>query len=98
MEHLAVFRVDENRPLIVVLQYPGIDTGDFVLAAPLYPASTAKPIDVITPRVELDAEPYLVGVHLMASIRIGALKTKAGSLLSYEYDIQRALARLFTGT
>ena len=83
---------------MVVLQYPGIDTGDFIFAAPLYPAGAAKPIDVITPSVELQGQSYLVATHLMASIRVMALKTQVGSLLSHEYDIQRALARLFFGT
>lgn len=97
MQHLTVFDVDDRRPSIVVLQYPGIDTGDFVLAAPLYPVEAAKPIDIVTPRVELDGKLYLVGVHLMASIRKTALRTEVGSLLSYEYEIQRALSRLFSG-
>ena len=96
MQHLAVFRV-ENRPPIVVLQYPSVDTGDFVLAAPLYPEGAAKPIDVITPRVSLHGSDYLVGVHLMASIRTNALETEVGSLIDHEYEIQRALARLFFG-
>jgi len=98
LSHLAVFHVGEGRPPVVVLQYPGIDTGDFVLAAPLYPATAAKPIDIITPRVNLNGEAYLVGVHLMASIRTRALGTRVGSLLDEEYAIQRALSRLFFGT
>ena len=98
MSHLAVFHVGEGRPPVLVLQFPGIDTGDFVLAAPLYPATAAKPIEVITPRVNLNGEAYLVGIHLMASIRARALETQIGSLLDEEYAIQRALSRLFFGT
>ena len=97
MQHLSVFDVGDGRPPIVILQYPGIDMGDFVLAAPLSPVEAAKPIDVITPRVELDGKAYLLGVHLMASIRKAALRNEVGSLLSYDYQIQRALSRLFSG-
>ena len=97
MQHLAVFRV-HNRPPIVVLQYPLIDTGDFVLAAPLYPAGAAEPIEIVTPTVMLNGEPYLLGTHLLASVRAAALKEEIGSLLAHEYEIQRAISRLFFGT
>jgi len=97
MQHLAVFNVGDRRPPIVVLQYPGIDTGDYVLAAPLYPVDAAKPIEIVTPRVELNGNAYLLGIHLMASIRKSALSNEVGSLLSYDYEIQRALSRLFSG-
>ena len=97
MRHLAVFRAGENKPPIVVLQYPGIDTGNYVLAAPLYPAGAAKPIDIVPPMVTLDGEAYLLGTHLLASVRASALGDEIGSLLAHEYEIQRALARLFFG-
>ena len=97
MDHLAVFRVEGRRPSVVILQYPGIETGNYVFAAPLYPAAAAKPIDIVTPRVSMNGEDYLVGVHLMASIRRDALGGQIGSLIDHEYEIQRALARLFFG-
>ena len=83
MRHLAVFRAGENKPPIVVLQYPGIDTGNYVLAAPLYPAGAAKPIDIVTPMVTLDGEAYLLGTHLLASVRASALGDEIGSLLAH---------------
>lgn len=97
MQHLAVYSIDDSRPPVAVLQYPGVDTGNYVFAAPLYPASAAQPIDIITPRVSLNGSDYLVGVHLMASVRRDALATQIGSLLAHEYEIQRALARIFFG-
>lgn len=98
MQHLDVFRISENRPPVVVLQYPGIETGDYILAAPLYPASAAEPIETITPEVILNGQPYLLGTHLLASVRKTALGKQVGSLLVHEYAIQRALSRLFFGT
>ena len=81
----------------MVLQYPDMDTGDFVLAAPLYPAGAAKPIDVVTPEVSVNDSVYLVGTHLLAGIRRDALAEPVGNLMSYEYEISRALSRLFFG-
>lgn len=81
----------------MVLQYPDMATGDFVLAAPLYPAGAAKPIDVITPEVSLNQSGYLVGMHLLAGIRRDALAEPLGDLMSYEYEISRAISRLFFG-
>ena len=97
MRHLAVFRAADNRPPIVILQYPGINTGNYVLAAPLYPSGAAKPIDVVTPNVMLNGEAYLRGTHLLASVHVSALGDEVGALLAHEYEIQRALARLFFG-
>jgi hypothetical protein len=46
----------------------------------------------------LNGEPYLLGTHLLASVRAAALKEEIGSLIAHEYDVQRAIARLFFGT
>ncbi|MCA8902913.1 MAG: CcdB family protein [Hyphomonas sp.] len=97
MQRLAVFRVTGKKPPVVVLQYPDMDTGDFVLAAPLYPAGAAKPIEIITPEVSVGDTAYLVGTHLLAGIRRNALAEPLGNLIAYEYDISRALSRLFFG-
>lgn len=82
---------------MVVLQYPDMDTGDFVLAAPLYPAGSARPIEIVTPEVSLNGEAWLVGTHLLAGIRRAALGEQIGHLLPHEYEISRALSRLFFG-
>lgn len=97
MQRLAVYRLHGKKPPVVVLQYPDMDTGDFVLAAPLYPAGAAKPVEVITPEVSVDGAAYLVGTHLLAGIRKNALAEPLGDLMSYEYEISRALSRLFFG-
>jgi hypothetical protein len=46
----------------------------------------------------LNGEPYLLGTHLLASVRAAALKEEIGSLLAHEYEIQRAISRLIFGT
>lgn len=98
LQRFAVYRLSGSKPPVVILQYPDIDTGDFVFAAPLYPTGAARPINVITPEVELDGKTYLVGTHLLAGIRKSALSGNIGNLVAYEYDISRALSRLFFGT
>lgn len=97
MKPLEVFHIDDSRPPVVVLQYPGIGTGDFVLAAPLYSVGKAKPIDIITPEVNLSGRTYLLGTHLMAAISTLHLTQSLGDVLKDEYQIQRALQRLFFG-
>jgi hypothetical protein len=97
VQRLAVFRLNGKKPPVVVLQYPDMDTGDFVLAAPLYPVGAARPIDVLTPEVSLNDTAYLVGTHLLAGIRRNALAEPIGDLMTYEYEISRAISRLFFG-
>jgi len=98
MERLAVHRLSHGKPPVVILQYPGMDTGDIVLAAPLYPAGAALPMEIITPEVVLNGDRFILGVHLLAGIRKSSLEGRMGDLLAYEYDISRALSRLFFGT
>ena len=81
----------------MILQYPDMELGDFIIAAPLYPVGAAKPIEIVTPEVSLSGEAYLVGTHLLAGIRKSAFKDRIGSLLAHEYEISRALSRLFFG-
>ena len=97
MERLAVHRLSHGKPPVVILQYPGMDTGDIVLAAPLYPAGAAMPMEIITPEVALNGDRFILGVHLLAGIRKSSLEGRMGDLLAYEYEISRALSRLFFG-
>jgi hypothetical protein len=97
MDHLAIYQIDTARPLVVLLQHPLIETGDFIFAAPIYPDGSAKPLDVITPRILHNAQPYLLGTHLMSAIPVRSLSQHVGSAMAHEYDISRALSRLFFG-
>lgn len=47
--------------------------------------------------VFVDDEPFTVSVLGMAALRDTDLKSRAGSLIAYEFDIRCALDRLFTG-
>ncbi|MEQ9314964.1 MAG: CcdB family protein [Henriciella sp.] len=98
MERLAVHEIsDDPDQLIVVLQYPNVDTGPAVLVAPLMADSALKPIPSITLEVELRGKSYLLAMHQLSAFPKQFIGAQIGSLLEHEYAIQRALARLFFG-
>lgn len=82
---------------VVVLQYPGMDTGPTWLVAPLFEADAKLLMDVVTPQVELGGETFLVAVHLTAAVRRCDLGPAEGHLAAYEYPIANAINRLFFG-
>lgn len=83
--------------LVVVLQYPKLDTGPVLIVAPLYPAEDRLELEGITPRVEIAGKAYLVAVHLMAAVHQRDLGAKEGSLTAHEDPIANAINRLFFG-
>lgn len=97
MEHLDIYHIDDTKPLVVLLQNPLVDTGDFIFAAPLYAEASARPIEVLTPLISHNEEFYLLGTHLLSAIPKRSLTRCVGSALAHEYDIARALSRLFFG-
>lgn len=97
-ERLSVHEIrDDPDQLVVVLQYPDIDTGPALLVAPLLSDRSLKPIPSVTLDVEIRGKPCLVAMHQLSAFPKQLLGTRVGSLLDHEYDIQRALARLFFG-
>lgn len=95
MNRFGIHTFDDG--LVMVLQYPGLDTGRTVLAAPLYRAGAAMPMEVITPSVEFGGETYLLGTHLLAAIPKTALGPLVGNTEPQSYEVSRALDRLFFG-
>lgn len=72
----------------------GIDT---VIVAPLLRTTmTATDSQVAVP-VSVDGEDYALVLALMANIEMRDLGPVVGNLIDQEFDIRRALDRLFTG-
>lgn len=98
MDRFAVHEISEDTDqLVVVLQYPNVATGPSLLVAPLLADSTLKPIPSITVDIEFGGQSYLLAVHQLSAFPKQFIGAQIGSLLAHEYDIQRALARLFFG-
>lgn len=97
MQRYDVYQIENKDTPVVLLQYPGIDTGIVLLAAPLIAVHRVEALDIITPQVTLAADDYFIGTHLLAAIRKDVLGQKIGNLIEYEYEISRAISRLFFG-
>ena len=84
-------------PFVVALQSHFLEALDTVIVAPLmrYP-SDAKANEVMV-EIELSDERLMLDLSSLANIERTLLKTARGDLLRHEYDICRALERLFTG-
>ena len=97
MAAYTVHPLKTSGQLVVVLQYPGTDTGETRLVAPLYPADPALEMEIVTPRVDVGGEGYLVAMHLLASVRQRDLGPSMASLETSEYALGGAINRLFFG-
>lgn len=86
-----------DAPLICILQSHYLEAIDTVMVAPLLRAKGKVTATQVAVPVELEGEDYLLDVTLMANIERTSVGRPRGSLLSREYDIRRALDRLFTG-
>ena len=63
MQALTVHTLNGAKQKVVVLQYPGLDTGASILVAPLFPASELPELEGVTPKVNLDGEDHLVALQ-----------------------------------
>jgi CcdB protein len=97
MQALTVHTLKGAKQKVVVLQYPGLDTGASILVAPLFPASALPELQGVTPRVNLDGEDYLVAVQQLAAVQRKDLSPVVRNLADYEYPIANAINRLFFG-
>lgn len=84
-------------PYVVCLQSHFLDSLDTVIVAPLmrFPAG-AKPNEVMV-EVEFSGERLMADLSSLTGFHRALLKRVEGDLLDHEYDIRRALDRLFTG-
>jgi len=97
MQALTVHTLKGAKRQVVVLQYPGLDTGASILVAPLFPASELPELEGVTPRVNLDGEDHLVAVQQLAAVQRKDLGPVVRALAEYEYPIANAINRLFFG-
>ena len=84
-------------PYVVVVQSHllyGIET---VLVAPLVRPELVIADGSISLSVQFEGETLTLDSALLAHIKSSRLKSAAGSLAEYDYEIRRALDRLFTG-
>jgi hypothetical protein len=91
MQALTVHSLKGAKQKVVVLQYPGLDTGASILVAPVFPASELPELEGVTPKVNLDGEDHLVALQRKD---LGPL---VRTLADYEYPIANAINRLFFG-
>ena len=87
----------EDAPFMCVLQSHYLEAVDTVVVAPMLKGRVASTPSQVAVPVVFDGTDYLLDVSLLANVDRGDLRRPAGSLLSYEDDIRRALDRLFTG-
>ena len=83
-------------PYVVVLQSHHLDALDTVILAPLV-IDSKQAISSIDLPLEFRDEPCVLVIAELAGIARRALGRPIGSVEAYEYDIRRALERVFTG-
>jgi|CryGeyStandDraft_13_1057135.scaffolds.fasta_scaffold41108_3 hypothetical protein len=97
-ERLAVHRLsDAPNTYVAILQYPGLDVGPPVLVAPLLQSDDLIHIPFVTVEVEFLGGIYLLATHQITAIPSVYIGEPLGDLMAYEYDIARALSRIFFG-
>ncbi|MBA3069461.1 MAG: hypothetical protein FP825_13400 [Hyphomonas sp.] len=97
MAGYTVHKLKGAKHLVVVLQYPGLETGASVLVAPLFPASELPELEVITPRVTVRGADHLIAVQLLAAVQRKDLGPAEQTLEAHEYAVADAINRLFFG-
>jgi|GEM_PF-1492488 hypothetical protein len=98
IERYATFRLRDNPDLhVVVLSYPGLEQNGTVVVAPLLTEDSIAVVPVLHPVVETPSGRRVVVAERMSALSPKLLGEKTGSLTAYEYEISRALSRLFFG-
>ena len=88
---------ETDAPYVCVIQSHYLAGMDTVIVAPLLRADMAATNSQVTVPVSVDNENYALDLALMANIETRHLGDVVGNLLDHEFDIRRALDRLFTG-
>lgn len=87
----------DDAPYICVLQSHYLDGLDTIVVAPLLRVKAPSTHSQVAVPVTFAAQPLLVDTSLLANIELRTLGRRVGSLIESEYEIRRALDRLFTG-
>ena len=84
-------------PLVVVLQSHLLDDIATVVVAPLLRAAERPAFTQVGMAVAFNGEDYTLSLAELSAVDARRLSRSLGSLQEIEYDIRRALDRLFTG-
>lgn len=84
-------------PYLVVLQSHFLAPLATRLVAPLIRSEMMEADEAIALRVRFNDEPFTLAVALLANIEARRLGKVVGDLRSHDFEIRRALDRLFTG-
>ncbi len=88
---------ETDAPYVCVIQSHYLAGMDTVIVAPLLRTTLIATESQVAVPVSVDGEDYAPDLALMANIEMRDLGPVVGSLLDHEFDIRRALDRLFTG-
>ena len=80
-------------PFVIVLQSHHIELKS-VVVAPLVNDKLATSIEIA---VEVEGNQYVMALTELGSIPAAPLRTPVANLSEYEYEVRRALDRLFSG-
>lgn len=83
-------------PFLVVLSSHHVVGLEEVVVAPVVQSGRLPP-NAVDVTVQIDEQTYVVSVVGLAAVRQSILKRRVGDLMRFEFDIRRALDRLFTG-
>lgn len=86
-----------DAPYVCVLQSHYLAGMDTVIVAPLLRAAVATTESQVAVPVVIEGTGYVLDLALLANIETRDLGAVVGSLAEHEFDIRRALDRLFTG-
>ena len=99
MDRFAIHALLDRRDVqVVVLSYPGLEQNGTVIAAPLLKEDSIAIVPILHPVVHTPSGMRVIAIERMSAISPKLLGENIGNLLAYEYDISRALSRLFFGT
>lgn len=86
-----------DAPYVCVLQSHYLAGMDTVIVAPLLRATVATTESQVAVPVAIEGIDYVLDLALLANIETRDVGAVVGSLIDHEFEIRRALDRLFTG-
>jgi hypothetical protein len=91
-------RVSGSEVFVVQLQHDGTSDLTTVITAPLKLRSRFKhDFGIVNPAVEIGDETYLIQMEQMGAIQRRQLRHKVGNVEVFDYEITKAIDRLFSG-
>ena len=84
-------------PYVVILQSEYAGELQTSIVAPLYRSDAADLLTHVTVDVRFEEQDLVASIPELAAINNRSLRKKAGTAITYEDELRRALDRLFTG-